>query len=595
MGKVNLGENNPTFFVTNIKSPTMNDDYASSTSYEYSFNPLTPQIDGNKDDVGKRLLELVRTIEHTIEHDKMRQLLILLESVQNSFMRKSLLSGDTEPTTSTINSNSNRNQGNSKKKSRGRKRMKRGEADISFNGNDYPSADSVDQTIAKEDNLILSALCRLLNVSSDSLEIHAMVAIRAGADTVITICRRFMTKSPFRSNCSSPMGELMGGMCSRFLVGLSKIVTVLADHDGKQNSEKNVVCNEKSSTLASCFKCISTIIMFSGTRLRNTRVLEKIRNTAQTIIWNDQFASKPDVLDSIFGTITSLPLASNPDGVPPSKLWSETVHSTVGSLNIVLNEFFPTNKDKHYQNSLNEDSLAMDWIKRIRHSTQNQSQRTAAFKHKVEGLVALLIKLINLDGFYTHAQALMTSAVFPTKYIFELVELMLKFGPAAEFMYSNSKSALRDIPVENGILSANAAVDVANSIKSHGLELFDNIVSCLNRSSIQYGKSIIRLIVLSLQSCCTIALRSTVEGISLDNRNNNRKWLHASFYLRAKAVKSFQGAAQTLGANIIVTHEDIVGKGIVLVVGSLLEQISISNESEGDEHWGTLSESLILT
>lgn len=119
--------------------------------------------------------------------------------------------------------------------------------------------------------------------------------------------------------------------------------------------------------------------------------------------------------------------------------------------------------------------------------------------------------------------------------------------------------------------------------------------SCLNSSSIQYGKSIIRLIVLSLQSCCIIALLSTVAGMSLDNRNNNRKWLHASFYLRAKAVKSFQGAAQTLGANIIVTHEDIVGKGIVLVVGSLLEQISISNESEGDEHWGTLSESLILT
>ena len=69
----------------------------------------------------------------------------------------------------------------------------------------------------------------------------------------------------------------------------------------------------------------------------------------------------------------------------------------------------------------------------------------------------------------------MILVVFTTKYIFELVELMLQFGPAAESMHSNSKSALSDIPVENGVLSANVAVDVANSIKSHGLELFDRI------------------------------------------------------------------------------------------------------------------------
>jgi hypothetical protein len=170
---------------------------------------------------------------------------------------------------------------------------------------------------------------------------------------------------------------------------------------------------------------------------------------------------------------------------------------------------------------------------------------------------------------------------------------MLKFQSIAETRYLSTKSSLRDVSVEGGVLSPNAAVMIANTIKHYGHVLLQGCLAVVKASCLSYGNRLIRIVLSSLKSSCSNVLCRVVDpsfsSSFMAGDKSNRKWLHAAVCLRENAIRSFVCVIQYLGSNAAVSCRESVLEGVTFVTGCLLEQIS-NDHSENRieyEHWGT--------
>ena len=143
-------------------------------------------------------------------------------------------------------------------------------------------------------------------------------------------------------------------------------------------------------------------------------------------------------------------------------------------------------------------------------------------------------------------------------------------------------------------MSPKAAMTIANSVKYHGHVVLQMMLSLLSNTSLIHGKRIISIVLSSLQSSSSNAVRIVVDPVSVAEKNSSKKWLHASISLRSLSVQSFLNAIQRFGSNSIVSHTDSIVKGIVLISGFLLEQLTGNRDDTEkaleDDHWGTTDE-----
>lgn len=580
---------------------------SSSLEEEKQFLNLLKTIERETKD-GNEYKENDSTFLKSAEEAK-ETILESLISMENLFMRRGLLEYDTERALamhSKMNdqSISSQSNGGGGRGSNGKKR-KRGPGGSGGSGNIASilgiDAGNTKCSVGKE-AYVLSNLCRILiPTSSSSSDGEVMlkypsVIINASSNVMIAICRHCRNHLP--SMTATVELSLILSITSQLLSGLSKTIQLLLASIADCNNDQD--CSLIYKTISSCCSCASLLISSSGTRLsRNVKVMENIRNAAEALIWYDTSngghcdeETLTLVKESSADLIAAIPLASNSNSVSPSKLWTNQLNSVCKEFLATLNCFFPNLKrvgGRKRKVSKTDSAQNPSWIKTINIEDTSQAERINILSMRIDGYLAIILSFLKMNN--NDRENCGITCMLPMDYLLSIVEQMLAFAPLAENKYVGTKPRLRNISVEDGLLSPNAAMTVANSFKYQGHILAQTLCSLMSNSSLIYGKQLIEMTVSSIQSCSSSALKIVVDPVSFTEKNSNKKWLHSSISLRSMAVQSFACVMQRLGSNAIVCMKESTVKGLIYVVGCILEQISDENMNIASdfesEHWGT--------
>ena len=573
--------------------------------------PALGQAENSYNDNAREFLGLLRTYERTKKQcddtnvNNMTELESLesrvvqyLQSLQSSCLRKGLLQGNDDRADELISNAEKQNiKKSTNQQNNGNKRRKRGggSGNKTFGIFDERYITNSESGVATgNEMLIISALNKIIGSSSKELPIFSYSIIQLAADVLMSICQ-FVNANihQLRNNASIQVEhDLILGMHTQFLNGLVNTMDFVLkrmDDEGESNEVH-------ADVLSSCCKAAARIISIVGTKLSRKKVLiEKIKSTADTILFHRNIHQL--AMESSAVLLATMPLTGNMDGTPPQKLWGELVEQKSQSLCIILNSFFPLQRSSVLNGSATtkEDQT---WINQVREKIINQSERIIEFQRRIEGSAVLLLHLLNLDIYNQNSQIMLSHASVPAKLLLDLSELMLAFPSVAETKYLSTKSRLCDISVENGLLSPNAAMMVANTVRYFGHDLYDASVTILQNNGLFYGKRIIRIAFASLQSCSSYAVRKTVDQSIVEKHFQGKKqrWLHCSLELRIKAIKSIKVMITSIGPNAVTSQGSIIDKVLKLIAGCLLEQIDVQAPIPSSSNdWGTMKDRVSLT
>lgn len=453
------------------------------------------------------------------------------------------------------------------------------------------SPSHVGKGILDDEVLLLIGLGRILGAGKSAAAVNTLTdgVVQEAAEVLLAICRHVTTYSSSGSPCINAECELLLVACPQLLSGLGNIASHLLERDSME-------------ALASCHRAASSIIILLGTRLsRSTATMEKISSTATEAIFNfggDATTSAKHSIQAAATLLAATPLAGNADGTSPGILWTDAIMKATKSLTLVLSIFFPMHKSASKARQF-VDSNDRAWVDLVDKSMASQEDRTNEFLRRIEGYSSILKSLLDLEGCDgCLSEDSVSCASIPIGCLLDLVELMLAFPSAAEARYLSTKSKLRDISIENGVLSPSSAMAVANGVKCDGLDLFDRIVSSASSSGIVHGGRIMRLASSSLQSSCSYALKRSIDPVGTPamraDGKRGRRWLHDSLGLRRMSVRSFGNAMLRTGPSIALSTEgSFFAKSLIFVSGCLLEQTN-AHDASPEADWGNLSDKIGL-
>ena len=490
-------------------------------------------------------------------------LLSALTDLRLIVSRRGLLRGDTSRAEayltklSEVGSNGGGNGGVGQNDGGGGKRRKKGGggggASSSKTSNFVDGSPShIGKGILDDEVLLLIGLGRILKAGKSAAAANTLPdgAVQQAAEVLLAICRHVTTYSSSGSSCINAECELLLVACPQLLSGLGNIASQLLESGSME-------------ALASCHRAASSIIILMGTRLsRSTATTEKIVSTATEAMFNFGADGTTKAKHSIQAAATLLaatPLAGNADGTSPGILWTDAIVKATKSLTLVLSIFFPMHKSASKARQY-VDSNDQAWVDLVDKSMASQEDRTNEFLRRIDGYSSILKSLLDLEGCDgCPSEGSVSCASIPIGGLLDLVELMLAFPSAAEARYLSTKSKLRDISIENGVLSPSSAMAVANGVKGDGLDLFDRIVSSASSSGIIHGGRIMRLASSSLQSSCSYALKRSIDPVGTPamraDGKRGRRWLHDSLRLRKMSIRSFGNAMLRTGPSIALSSE----------------------------------------
>jgi len=531
--------------------------------------------------------------------DAANDLLSALTDLRMVISRRGLLRGDTFRAeaylTKLTETGGNGGSGGGPREGGGGKRRRKGggggggPSNKAFNFIDG-SPSHVGSGILNDEVLLLIGLGRILGAGKSAAAANTLPdgVVQEAAEVLLAICRNVTTYWSSGSSCITAEYELLLVACPQLLSGLGNVASHLLE-------------NGSMDALASCHRAAVSIITLMGTRLsRSTATMEKIASTASDAIFylGEDTSNTKRGIHSAAAVLAAQPLAGNSDGTSPARLWTDSIVKETKSLTLVLSIFFPMHKSASKARQF-VDSNDQIWVDLVDKSMTSQKDRTSEFLRRIEGYSSILTSLLYLEGCDGSSnESSISCASVPVGGLLDLIELMLAFPSAAEARYLSTKSKLRDISIEHGILSPSSAMSVANDVKSHGLTLFDRIVSSINSSGIVHGGRIMRLASSSLQSSCSYALKRSIDPVGTPalraGGKRGRRWLHDSLCLRMMSVRSFGNAMLRTGPSIALSSEgNLFAKGLVLISGCLLEQTN-AHDASPEADWGTLSDRIGL-
>mmetsp|Transcript_4967 Transcript_4967/g.6419 ORF Transcript_4967/g.6419 Transcript_4967/m.6419 type:complete len:947 (+) Transcript_4967:38-2878(+) len=569
---------------------------------------------------GKHLFSLLKAIEKDNElhiSNHITKALDIFSVMENLYLRRGLFEYDTERALeiqSKMKEFYASNQSNLGGRSGSGKKRKRGGG----NGGDRIAASAGNiaavlginggnstSSIGKE-AYALSNICRVLipitSSSSNSLNTNEScmkyppVVITAACNIFIAICTHSSNHLP--STTATIEHSMISSIASQVLGGLSKLSNLLLNVN--ENSNKTQLVH----AMTACCHCASTLIAIAGVTLsRNTKVLGNLQNSARSILWHSDWNKGCNSIDDNLLTqakeaaaclLSTLPLASNSNGVAPSTLWTNMLQSYSSELLVAFGTFYP-NRGNSKRKSKPSENDSLPWIEDVKSISVSQEERMVIFMRQIDGYVSVIISFLEMKK-YDQTNCSITSSV-PMNLLLDMLEVILSFSSTAETKHISTKARLRTISVEGGLFSPNAAMIIANWVKFKAQLLLQVVIKSLSNSCLTFGKRLINIALTSLQSCSSNVLRQVIDPAStaVGDKVNHKKSLHSAISLRSMSVQSFAFVMQKIGSNAIVSQAESVGRGLVYVVGYVLEQIqdekSMTQEKYiADEHWGTVDE-----
>ena len=543
-----------------------------SFNMELHFTCLTPPTPHElaKDNEGKQLLNLFKSFERATKDGQdssgyEHTILDILSQMAATYQSRGLFSNE-----------ESRAKHSSNIPAASKKRKRGGGSGSTGKIGKIASMLNLDGSNSSEEAYALSNLCRVLIPNNERGLIYTPEVVASSAIALDAICQHCIHQTGEKS---MPELEMIGSIASQLLSGLSKVIKNLLDDD-----------DDTDDAVIACCKCAKGVVIISNVKLsRNAASIASIQSVALDVLLQDESGSieMSGIVDAAAGLIASLPLVGNSNGVAPVQLWSDAVLESTLQLSNAIRAFFPLAK-KFRKGKSSPKVEGVEWIEHIRSNVTSQADRLITFLSRIKANISVLTKLLDMDGY--HVSNMGNGVILPITALLEVTEQLMLFASVAETRFLATKSKLRDISVEGGLLSASSAVMVANSVKFLGYALFETICSTLTTSALPHGKQLMDLALSNLQSSSSLALKRVIDPSSSADKNNKKKWFHTSIMLRTKSIEAFTLVAQRLGSNTVVTQNSAVTKALAFIAGNLLEQMSNSDgkiEEFGDEHWGS--------
>lgn len=563
------------------------------------INPPNPQLLGaDEASLGQRLLGLVKSAEKRGHVESTEELSALVDTLSERYLRRGLLGGDTDKAAKISSTGRKAFNHGRDKKSGNKKNSSKAQDDDNDLELDVDYGFSTDDT-----TLLLSALVRIIGGNH---EIHSPKAALAfpqhlvisGFNACIAILQNILSMSKKQETCSLAEYELLAGISRSLLSGVSRTLAGWLEADHRDQFVPILG-----------FRVATLVIALYGMKLsRNPGVLSSLR----TLAWKFLAISGEALQKSASDLLAALPLTGM-DKSTPSVLWTDSTVDGTAALFVLLETVAPMkNKSSslditkaHGYLSDTTKMIVSSWLKRL-HSESSAELRLAQFNSLASGLSQFIVSLLEIECLAAQETLIMSSARFPIVEVLDLLDFMLSFPSAAENLYYGTKKRLRMEVIEDGLLSPNAIANkAANHIKRNGLRIFKAVLQSLGRSVLlPFGSRIVKLAQSSLQTACTTALRHAIDPNSqIRLEVKRKKWLHTSVEMRASAIECFDSMICTIGSNALVspssagTGSKRVGtnqahKGVTLIVGCLLEQLTFRHTQ--DEDWGSTQEYVTL-
>lgn len=563
-----------------------------------SIHPQNPQLrNGDENSLGQQLLGLVKSVEKRGCVKSTEELAVLVNALSERYLRRGLLGGDTEKAAKIMSTG---------RKAPNHGRDKRSGSKTSSNkvqDDDDDLEMDVDSGFATDDiTLLLSAIVRITGGNYELSSLKACLAfpqhlVISGFNACIAILQSILSRSKKQEACSLAEYEILAGISRSLLTGVSRTLSGWLDGDRRDQTVPIV-----------SFRVATLIISLYGMKLsRNPTVLSSLR----TLAWKFISISDEGLQKSASDLLAALPLTGM-DKNSPSVLWTDSTIEGIAALIVLLETVAPMkNKSSSLditraQGYLSETTtiIVSDWLKRL-HNESSPELRLILFTTLTSGLSQYIVSLLEIECLAGQETPIMSSARFAVVEILDLLESMFAFPSVAENLYYGTKKRLRMEIIEDGLLSPHIIANyAANHIKRNGLSIFNAVLQSLGRSVLlPFGSRIVKLAQSSLQTACSTALRHAIDPNSQIRFDGKRKkWLHTSVEMRANAIECFDAMICTIGSNALVSPSSSgtgskrvrttqAHKGVTLVVGCLLEQLTIR---DSQEDWGSTQECVTL-
>lgn len=482
-----------------------------------------------------------------------------------------------------------------------------------------------------DEGLIVTVLCRILGVTvgrrkkhdaqmetndDEKDEItqalkHSDSLIQVALSIIASICDHakdgMVPSLSSDSQCAFVEGDMIGSFGSSLLDALRDNILSLYYQDNKEDSME---------VMMESFRAAASVITLLEMRLSRS---EKVINGLKDAVWlvlNNLHCSTvdaaliPAIQKSATCLLASLPLPGSSDGSPPSKVWAQCIRDGIFLLRWAINGFFPMPTVD--TSSMRDEATKhpMVWKEHERWLSivtgfqaegldlggdPTDGYRARALQIRIECLASYITSLIKMEGYPLHRANIFSSSalLLPFDSLLDVSELLLSFPLAAEGKHRSTKQRLRSTPVEGGLISPDVAMSISVELRLCGHALFDVAMeSCRGGSgALSRGRRIVGMAVANLQSSCSMALVSAVDGKrGGDVRGQRIGWLRGSIPLRIKSIQLFLNVALSLGSSAMssVGTAKSMSKALVLLGGCLLEQIQ--TEDDRLDEWGTLGE-----
>lgn len=452
------------------------------------------------------------------------------------------------------------------------------------------------------------------------------------------------------STCASIEGDMIGSIGTPLLDALHENIMYWYNYcTNCQQEEERMVLHVWTGSFRSC----ASVICLLETRLsRADKTMHSIKETTWMVLNNLPTAFANNNKNSITGgntdekspmhdsvrnaaaaLLASLALAGNSEGMPPSKIWSQSIADSVLLLRWAIHDFFPMPNVTSFNNkNVGEGSRQQqqyptgwkdhtNWMALAKDATSHVAEldlgkdatsdhRSRALLSRIQCLTRYIHSLLRMEGYPLHRlpNNMPSLAIhLPLDSLLDISEILLSFPLAAEAKHRSTKSRLRDTPVADGLLSPNGAMEIAPDVRYCGHDLLNIVVeSCRGGSGVRgRARRVVGMALATLQSSCSSVLVSVVDGSVRSGGGGGDgssrvsrmgSWLRGSILLRIESIRTFHGIAISLGSGIMSSTgtSKSVSRALVLLGGCLLEQVNDSDAQQQvngvDDEWGTLGE-----
>mmetsp|Transcript_4542 Transcript_4542/g.5256 ORF Transcript_4542/g.5256 Transcript_4542/m.5256 type:complete len:917 (+) Transcript_4542:112-2862(+) len=570
-----------------------------------------------KPSIGTSLMALVRFLEKTEEetdnikdiNDKEEEILICLNQVMDTVRRKGLLQGNSEKANEVINSIATAAKVGNKNSKNNNKRRSHGGS--SSNGGTALTSD-----------LMLSALIRITGGNQEKEKSKKYLFnfnIINDVLQIFIVAFQYIHANNNNTVCSDAEYEILIELARPMLNGILRSIERAYDEQ-KKNSNASMII------IMNGFHAATLIISLFGSKLsRNQKVIPPLTSLAwKTMIVSisddDYDENEKRMKQSAITFLAAVPLIPKQQ-TPPATLWADAIIDSIAALYLLLDATVNLNNYNYTKPSvLNtqtaqsfmtndmKDRLSM-WIENMK---RTKEEKLSLFISLQSGLSQYLTALLQAEALIGQQKlgngSVLLTARFPILEMMDILELNIISFPAiiAERLYSKTKKQLRYEIVEGDLFSPFVIrTSLAPKLKSYGLDLFTAMLQALGRSTLlPYANRIMKLTFGSLHTSSSQILRHALDPTEPIRKKKKSSTITNE---RTKAVELFKTVILLLGSNALVEliadetttaaelrskkHTD-ANKSFMLVIGSLLEILSISANNNNNQEIGDAPASL---